>query len=261
MILVAGPYRSGTVAIRADAAQRRRMTGSPRSLPAAAPAGHGRRFALPAHRAAERDDTGGDPIPTRSSIPSPNGYWRRCDAPSPRRARPKGRTAWSSRRAPREDRVHTSIGTSRERNHVQQRAEMMIVAAARGPRGAACPASSVARSAEHRGQSSRSGPSAPTLELVLRGGRTSGPDRRRLPLSIGDPTIVTGSTRGRQHARAVRLLLAGRPGRCRFLGAAQIDPVRQHQHTQSSGPYDHPKTRLPGAVAHARSPSTRARSS
>ena len=51
--------------------------------------------------------------------------------------------------------------------------------------------------------------------------------------------------RGRQHARAVRLLPAGRADRCRFLGAAQIDRFG-NINTTVIGPYDHPTTRLPG---------------
>ena len=52
----------------------------------------------------------------------------------------------------------------------------------------------------------------------------------RLPLSIGDPTIVTGATAVIEHARAVRLLPPGRPDRRRLPGRGADRPPRQHQH-------------------------------
>ena len=48
---------------------------------------------------------------------------------------------------------------------------------------------------------------APDLELVYEAG-VFGARPARLPLSIGDPTIVTGRHGRGQHARAVRLLPA-----------------------------------------------------
>ena len=45
---------------------------------------------------------------------------------------------------------------------------------------------------------------APDLELLYEAGRLRGASPARLPLSIGDPTLVTGSLAGDEHVRAVR---------------------------------------------------------
>ena len=70
---------------------------------------------------------------------------------------------------------------------------------------------------------------APDLELVYEAG-VFGARPARLPLSIGDPTIVTGATAVDEHVRAVRLLPPGRPDRRRLPGRGPDRPVRQHQH-------------------------------
>ena len=56
---------------------------------------------------------------------------------------------------------------------------------------------------------------APDLELVYEAG-VFGARPARLPLSIGDPTIVTGATAVDEHVRALRLLPPGRPDRRRL---------------------------------------------
>ena len=70
---------------------------------------------------------------------------------------------------------------------------------------------------------------APELELVYEAG-VFGARPARLPLSIGDPTIVTGATAVVEHARAVRLLPPARADRRRVPGRRPDRPVRQHQH-------------------------------
>ena len=87
---------------------------------------------------------------------------------------------------------------------------------------------------------------APELELVYEAG-VFGAEPARLPLSIGDPTIVTGATAVDEHVRAVQ------PATSRaacidvgFLGAAQIDRFG-NINTTVIGDYDHPTTRLPGS--------------
>ena len=101
---------------------------------------------------------------------------------------------------------------------------------------------------------------APDLELVYEAG-VFGARPARLPLSIGDPTIVTGATAVDQHVRAVRVLPPGRADRRRVPGRGPDRPVRQHQHDR------HRRLRAPddpapgSAAARARSRSTPARCS
>ena len=85
---------------------------------------------------------------------------------------------------------------------------------------------------------------APDLELVYEAG-VFGARPARLPLSIGDPTIVTGATAVDEHVRAVRFYLQGGLIDVGFLGAAQIDRFG-NINTTVIGDYDHPTTRLPG---------------
>ena len=86
---------------------------------------------------------------------------------------------------------------------------------------------------------------APDLELVYESG-VFGARPARLPLSIGDPTIVTGATAVTSMLDLFALYLQGGLIDVGFLGAAQIDRSGTIN-TTVIGPYDHPRTRLPGS--------------
>jgi glutaconate CoA-transferase subunit B len=86
---------------------------------------------------------------------------------------------------------------------------------------------------------------APDLELVYEAG-VFGARPARLPLSIGDPTIVTGATAAVSMFELFSFYLQGGLVDVGFLGAAQIDRFG-NINTTVIGPYDHPKTRLPGS--------------
>src|SRR6187399_715512 len=85
----------------------------------------------------------------------------------------------------------------------------------------------------------------PDLELVYEAG-VFGARPARLPLSIGDPTIVTGATAVTSMLDLFGLYLQGGLIDVGFLGAAQIDRFG-NINTTVIGPYDHPTTRLPGS--------------
>ena len=68
----------------------------------------------------------------------------------------------------------------------------------------------------------------------------------RLPLSIGDPTIVTGATAVTSMFELFGYYLQGGLIDVGFLGAAQIDP-QGNINTTVIGPYETPRTRLPGS--------------
>ena len=86
---------------------------------------------------------------------------------------------------------------------------------------------------------------APELELVYEAG-VFGARPARLPLSIGDPTIVTHATAVTSMFELFGYYLQGGLIDVGFLGAAQID---RHGNLNSTviGPYEAPKTRLPGS--------------
>jgi len=86
---------------------------------------------------------------------------------------------------------------------------------------------------------------APDLELVYEAG-VFGARPSRLPLSIGDPTIVTGATAVTSMWDLFSLYLQGGLIDVGFLGAAQIDRFG-NINTTVIGPYDQPTTRLPGS--------------
>jgi glutaconate CoA-transferase, subunit B len=86
---------------------------------------------------------------------------------------------------------------------------------------------------------------APDLELVYESG-AFGAQPARLPLSIGDPTIVTGATAAVSMFELFSFYLQGGRVDVGFLGAAQIDRFGNINSTVI-GDYDHPKTRLPGS--------------
>jgi glutaconate CoA-transferase subunit B len=85
----------------------------------------------------------------------------------------------------------------------------------------------------------------PDLELVYEAG-VFGARPARLPLSIGDPTIVTGATAVTSMWDLFSLYLQGGLIDVGFLGAAQIDRFG-NINTTVIGPYDRPTTRLPGS--------------
>lgn len=126
---------------------------------------------------------------------------------------------------------------------VASRAEMMIVAASRGLAGArlcfvgiglpnlVC---NLARKTV-----------APDLELVYEAG-VFGARPRRLPLSIGDPCLVSGSAQVVSlYDLFARYLQAGRID-VGFLGGAQIDR-HGNINTTVIGSYEKPAVRLPGS--------------
>jgi glutaconate CoA-transferase subunit B len=86
---------------------------------------------------------------------------------------------------------------------------------------------------------------APDLELVYEAG-VFGARPARLPLSIGDPTIVTGATAVTSMFELFAFYLQGGLVDVGFLGAAQIDRFG-NINTTVIGDYERPKTRLPGS--------------
>ena len=86
---------------------------------------------------------------------------------------------------------------------------------------------------------------APALELVYEAG-VFGARPARLPLSIGDPTIVTGSTAVVSMLELFGYYLQGGLIDVGFLGAAQIDRFG-NINTTVIGDYAEPATRLPGS--------------
>jgi len=86
---------------------------------------------------------------------------------------------------------------------------------------------------------------APLMELVYEAG-VFGANPARLPLSIGDPTIVTGSMATVSMHDLFGLYLQGGRIDVGFLGGAQIDKYG-NLNTTVIGEYAAPKTRLPGS--------------
>jgi glutaconate CoA-transferase subunit B len=87
---------------------------------------------------------------------------------------------------------------------------------------------------------------APELELVYEAG-VFGAEPARLPLSIGDPTIVTGAIAVTSMYELFSFYLQGGLIDVGFLGAAQIDRFGNINTTVIGDDYDHPRTRLPGS--------------
>jgi glutaconate CoA-transferase subunit B len=85
----------------------------------------------------------------------------------------------------------------------------------------------------------------PDLELVYESG-VFGAEPARLPLSIGDPTIVTGATSVVSMYELFSFYLQGGLVDVGFLGAAQIDRFG-NINTTVIGEYGAPATRLPGS--------------
>jgi len=86
---------------------------------------------------------------------------------------------------------------------------------------------------------------SPDMELVYEAG-VFGARPARLPLSIGDPTIVTGATAVTSMFELFAFYLQGGLIDVGFLGAAQIDRFG-NINTTVIGDYAAPKTRLPGS--------------
>src|SRR5215212_9077498 len=86
---------------------------------------------------------------------------------------------------------------------------------------------------------------APQLELIYEAG-VYGARPARLPLSIGDPTLVTGALSVVSMADLFGLYLQRGLVEAALLGGAQIDRYG-NLNTTVIGDYAHPKTRLPGS--------------
>ena len=86
---------------------------------------------------------------------------------------------------------------------------------------------------------------APDLELVYEAG-VYGARPSRLPLSIGDPCLVTGARSVVSMPQLFQYYLQGGLIDVGFLGAAQIDRYG-NLNTTVIGPYQKPKVRLPGS--------------
>ena len=86
---------------------------------------------------------------------------------------------------------------------------------------------------------------APNLMLIYESG-TIGTRPDRIPLSIGDPALVTGSLMVAPMIDVFQLLLQRGHIDVGFLGAAQIDR-HGNINTTVIGSYDKPRVRLPGS--------------
>lgn len=86
---------------------------------------------------------------------------------------------------------------------------------------------------------------APNLQMIYEAG-VIGAQPARLPLSIGDPTLVTGATAVCSMYDIFSLYLQRGNVDVGFLGGAQIDQFGNINATVI-GDYEHPKVRLPGS--------------
>src|SRR5688572_6268630 len=86
---------------------------------------------------------------------------------------------------------------------------------------------------------------APRLVLVYESGAV-GAAPERLPVSIGDPSLVAGSLMVCGMADVFQLLLQGGRIDVGFLGGAQVDRFG-NINTTVIGRYDEPRVRLPGS--------------
>jgi glutaconate CoA-transferase subunit B len=86
---------------------------------------------------------------------------------------------------------------------------------------------------------------APEIELVYESG-VYGARPARLPLSIGDPCLVTGATAAMSMVELFGYYLQGGLVDVGFLGAAQLDRFG-NINTTVIGDYTQPKVRLPGS--------------
>jgi glutaconate CoA-transferase, subunit B len=86
---------------------------------------------------------------------------------------------------------------------------------------------------------------APRLVLIYESGAV-GAEPERLPVSIGDPSLVTGSLMVCGMADVFQFLLQNGRIEVGFLGGAQIDRYG-NINTTVVGSYEHPAVRLPGS--------------
>ena len=86
---------------------------------------------------------------------------------------------------------------------------------------------------------------APNLVLIYESGAV-GATPSRLPVSIGDPALVTGSLMVCGMADVFQLFLQNGRIEVGFLGGAQVDR-HGNINTTVIGPYEKPKVRLPGS--------------
>ena len=86
---------------------------------------------------------------------------------------------------------------------------------------------------------------APRLVLIYESGAV-GAEPERLPVSIGDPSLVTGSLMVCGMADVFQFLLQNGRIEVGFLGGAQIDRFG-NINTTVVGSYEHPAVRLPGS--------------
>jgi glutaconate CoA-transferase subunit B len=86
---------------------------------------------------------------------------------------------------------------------------------------------------------------APDVELIYESG-VYGARPVRLPLSIGDPCLVTGALAATSMVELFQYYLQGGLVDVGFLGAAQLDR-HGNINTTVIGDYHHPKVRLPGS--------------
>jgi glutaconate CoA-transferase subunit B len=87
---------------------------------------------------------------------------------------------------------------------------------------------------------------APNLVMIYEAG-VIGAEPERLPLSIGDPTLVTGSLSVVSMYDIFTLYLQRGNVDVGFMGGAQIDKYGNINATVIGNDYNHPKTRLPGS--------------
>ncbi|MHB8769811.1 MAG: CoA-transferase subunit beta [Syntrophales bacterium] len=85
----------------------------------------------------------------------------------------------------------------------------------------------------------------PTMEMVYESG-VFGAKPERSPLSIGDPTLISGSTMTCAQGELFMYYLQGGRIDVALMGAAQIDRFGNLNSTVI-GPYEKPKIRLPGS--------------
>lgn len=87
---------------------------------------------------------------------------------------------------------------------------------------------------------------APNLVMIYEAG-VIGAEPARLPLSIGDPTLVSGSLSVVSMYDIFALYLQRGNVDVGFMGGAQIDKFGNINATVIGNDYNHPKTRLPGS--------------
>lgn len=86
---------------------------------------------------------------------------------------------------------------------------------------------------------------APNLELIYESG-VYGARPARLPLSIGDPALISGATSVCSMSDLFGMYLQGGRVEVAFLGGAQIDRLG-NLNTTVIGDWEHPEVRLPGS--------------